>query len=86
MKANYEKRLEDGGQLTLYESEVRAKSKEREAVHDFTRDLACSGLPLNQADTYSGRVFRKYCPAARTMPCSWQKYLPEVHEQHELYQ
>ena len=29
MKANYEKRLQEGKQLTLYESEVRVRSKER---------------------------------------------------------
>jgi hypothetical protein len=88
MNANYERRLEEGRQLTLYESEIRAKSKEREAetvAHDFTRALAYSGLPLVQADGYVGKVFRKYCPAARTMPSGRQlarKYLTEIYEQH----
>ena len=88
MKANYEKRLQEGKQLTLYESEVRVRSKEREAetvAHDFTRALLYSGLSLNKADGYMGKLFRKYCPAARTMPGSRQlsrKYLPEIYEQH----
>ena len=38
MKENYKERQQEGRQLTLFESEVRAKAKEQEAegaVHDF---------------------------------------------------
>ena len=88
MKTNYEKRTLAGKQLTLYESEVRVRAKEKEAesaAHDFTRALLYSGVPLNKADGYLGKLFRKYCPAGRTMPGSRQlsrKHLPEVYHQH----
>ena len=82
---NYEKRVLEGKQLTLYESEVRIRSKKLETVaHDFTRALIYSGVPLNKADGYLRKLFRKYCPAARTMPGSRQlpqKYLPDIYEQ-----
>ena len=62
MKINYEKRVLEGKQLTLYESEVRIRSKKEEAetvAHDFTRALIYSGVPLNKADGYLGKLFRK---------------------------
>ena len=80
--------MKAGKQLTLYESEVCVKAKQAEAesvVHDFTRAIIYSGLPLHQADTYIGKVLRKYCPAARTMPGARQmreKYLPEIFATH----
>ena len=54
-------------------------------AHDFTCALVYSGVSLNKADWHVEKVFRKHCPAARTMPCSQQlsqKYLPEICEQH----
>ena len=43
-------------------------------------------ISLNQADGFIGKLFKKYCPAARTMPCARQlegKYLPDVYSQHK---
>uniref|UniRef100_A0A1X7U6P4 DUF4371 domain-containing protein n=1 Tax=Amphimedon queenslandica TaxID=400682 RepID=A0A1X7U6P4_AMPQE len=40
---------------------------------------------LHQADGHIGKVFRKYCPAAKTMSGARQiasKYLPEIFESH----
>ena len=78
----------DGKQLTIYESEVRARAKETEAesvAHDFTCAVVYSGLPLYQADTFIGKVLRKYCPAASTIPAAHQlthKYLPKIYDKH----
>lgn len=62
-------------QISLFETVVRKKGKEREAegaIHDFVRALCYSAISLNQADGFLGKVFKKYCPAARTMPCRRQ--------------
>lgn len=89
LKADYNKRTEKKKQVSLYESMVREKEKEREcegAIHDFVRALCYSATSLNQADCFMGKVFKKYCPAARTMPCGRQleaKYLPEVYRKHK---
>ena len=68
MKPNYEKRLHEGKQLTLYESEELDQRKEKlKQWHMISRALLYSGLPINKADGYIGKVFCKYCPATRTM-------------------
>lgn len=56
-------------------------------IHDFTCAMIYSGLPLNLADGFIGNVFRKYCPAAKTIPGIHQiacKYLPEVFKSHMM--
>ena len=68
---------------------VRQKEKEKkgeEAIHDFVRALSYSAISLNPADGFVGKVFKKCCPAAHTIPCGRQlegKYLPEVYSQHK---
>ena len=75
-------------QLTLYDSEVRSKMREREhegAVYDFVRAMSYSGVPLSQANTFLGQFVKKYCPALRSMPGHVQlsnKYLLEVYKEH----
>ena len=86
LKADYNTRKR---QDSLYESMVRKKEKEKEcegAIHDFVRALCYSATSLNQANSFMGKVFKKYCPAARTMPCGRQleaKYLPKVYRKHK---
>ena len=49
MKVNYEKRVLEEKQLTLYDSEVRIRSKKEEAetvARDFTRALIYSGVRI----------------------------------------
>lgn len=89
LKENYLKRMADGKQqLTLYDSEVRSKMREREhegAVYDFVRAMSYSGVPLFQANTFLGQFVKKYCPALRSMPGHVQlsnKYLVEVYKEH----
>ena len=88
LKEGYKERS-DKKQVSLYESVVRQKEKEKEAegaIHDFVRALCYSAISLNQADSYLGKLFKKYCQAARTMPGRRQleaKYLPEVYAHHK---
>ena len=64
---------------------MRQKDKDKDgegAIHDFVRALRYSAISLNQADGFIGKLFKKYCSAARTMPCARQlegKYLPDVY-------
>ena len=82
--ARHKKLKDSNKQLTIYETEVRQRQKEKEAesaYHDFVRALSYSAISLNHADGFIGKLFKKYCPAAR-----WQleqKYLPEVYAQHK---
>ena len=58
-------------QLTLYDSEVRSKAREKEhdgAVYDFVRALSFSGIPFSQASSFLGQFVKKYCPTLRSMP------------------
>ena len=88
LKQNYLKRVQEGKQLTLFETEIRAKSKEKEAegaIHDLVRALSFSAIPITQLDTFLGLYLRKYCPALRSMPKSQQvanKYLVDVYNEH----
>ena len=71
LKENYKKRKDTNMQLTLFETEVRQRKKEKEAesaTHDFVRALSYSAISLNHADGFVGKLFKKYCPAARCMP------------------
>ena len=85
LKENFKKRKDSNKQLTLFKTEVRQRQKEREAesaTHDFVRALSYSAISLNHADGFVGKLFKKYCPAARCMPTRRQleqKYLPEVY-------
>ena len=66
LKENYLKRMAEGKQLTLYDSEVGAKAREKEAVgaiYDLVRALSFSAVPLSQADSFLGQYLKKYCPA-----------------------
>ena len=89
LKESDKERSEKKKQVSLYESVVRQKEKEKEAegaIHDFVRALSYSAISINQADSFLGKVFKKYCPAARTMPGRRQlegKYLPEVYAYHK---
>lgn len=89
LKENWKKRKDSNKQLTLFETEVRQRQKEKEAEsasHDFVRALSYSAISLNHADGFIGKLFKKYCPAARCMPTRRQleqKYLPEVYAQHK---
>jgi hypothetical protein len=89
LKENYKKRIDANKQLTLFETEVRQRKKEKEAesaTHDFVRALSYSAISLNHADGFLGKLFKRYCPAARCMPTRRQleqKYLPEVYAQHK---
>ena len=89
LKENFKKRKDSNKQLTLFETEVRQRQKEREAesaTHDFVRALSYSAISLNHADGFVGKLFKKYCPAARCMPTRRQleqKYLPEVYARHK---
>uniref|UniRef100_A0A1X7UCT4 Uncharacterized protein n=1 Tax=Amphimedon queenslandica TaxID=400682 RepID=A0A1X7UCT4_AMPQE len=71
LKESYKERSDKKNQVSLYESVVRQKEKEKEAegaIHDSVRALCYSAVSLNQADGYLGKLFKKYCQAARTMP------------------
>ena len=72
MKENYVKRMaEVKQQLTLYDSEVRSKAREKEhegAVYDFIRALSFSGISFYQASSFLGQFLKKYCPALQSMP------------------
>ena len=89
MKENFRKQKDSNKQLTIYETEVRQRQKEKEAesaYHDFVQALSYSAISLNHADGFIGKLFKKYCPAGRCMPARWQleqKYLPEVYAQHK---
>ena len=90
-KERWHKRDKAKRQISLFESEVRQKQKEAEAetvIHDFVRALTFSAVSIHQGDGYIGKVFKKYCQAARTMPTRRQlemKYLPEVYSQHKKF-
>ena len=78
-------------QLTLYDSEVRSKMREKErkgAIYDFVRAMFFSAIPLTQASTFLGQFIMKYCSALRSMP-GYQRlssnYLVEVYQDHMLY-
>lgn len=71
LKESDKERLEKKKQVSLYETIVRQKDREKEAegaIHDFVRALSYSAISINQADSFLGKLFKKYCPAARTMP------------------
>jgi hypothetical protein len=58
-------------QLTLADTQERNKEKENEregAIYDFVRSLLYSGKSLFTADGPIGENYRKWVPAARTMP------------------
>ena len=84
LKQNYLKRVAEGKQLTLYDSEVRAKTREKvieREIHDFVHALSFSAIPLTQADTFLGQSLKKYSPALRSTPKYQQlanKYQVEV--------
>ena len=89
LKENYVKRMAEGKQqLTLYDSEVRSKAREKQhegAVYDFVRALSFSGISFYQASSFLGQFVKKYCPALRSMPGHIQlssKYLVKVYQEH----
>ncbi len=89
MKVNYEKRIAEGKQqLTMYDAEVRSKTREKEhqgAIYDFVHAMTFCGLQMTQADSFLGDFVKKYSPALRSMPGSQQlsnKYLKEVYDDH----
>lgn len=73
-------------QGSLDECIPRARSNKQDAgdiSHEFCRALCHAGIPLHQADGPLGDLFRRKCPAVRTMPSSdqlYRKYLPGVFE------
>ena len=71
LKKNYEARNAEGKQqLTLYDTEVRSKLREKEqegAIYDFVRAFSYSGVALSQADSFIGDFVKKYCSKLRKL-------------------
>uniref|UniRef100_A0A1X7TIJ3 DUF4371 domain-containing protein n=1 Tax=Amphimedon queenslandica TaxID=400682 RepID=A0A1X7TIJ3_AMPQE len=59
--------------------------KRWKAAHFIRKRGTTQSSSLHQADVHIGKLFRNYCPAAKTMPGACQiasKYLPEIFESH----
>lgn len=88
LKESQLKRQESGKQLTLAETICRSKEKEKNAegfIHDFVRAACFDAIPLMKADTYLGKLMKKYVSSAKALPQAKHirvKYLPEVYESH----
>jgi hypothetical protein len=88
LKESQLKRQESGKQLTLAETVCRSKEREKTAegfIHDFVRAACFDAIPLLKADTYLGKLMKKYVPSAKSLPQAHQirdKYLPEVYDSH----
>ncbi|KAG0435007.1 hypothetical protein HPB47_018737, partial [Ixodes persulcatus] len=73
-------------QPSLHSSMTRAVDKRKEGndiAHEFCRALCQAAIPLHLTDGPLGDLFRRRCPAARTMPTSsqmYKKYLPDVYQ------
>jgi hypothetical protein len=75
-------------QLTIAETIVRVKEREEKsesAIHDFVYALVLSAEPIYKANGALGQVFKKWVPAARTMPDQRNlrtNYLPNLFNNH----
>jgi len=83
-KSEENDRIKKSKQLTIAETTVRLKEKEAKsdtAIHDFLYGLILSAEPIRKADGSLGAMFKKWVPAARTMPNSKnlrKTYLPNL--------
>lgn len=57
--------------MKIAEAIVRVKEREEKsesAIHDFVYALILSAEPINKANGALGQMFKKWVPAAQTMP------------------
>jgi hypothetical protein len=84
LKTQENDRQKNGKQLTISETFVNFREKEKQgesACHDFVYALALSASPINKSMGPLGKVFRKWVPSARNMPSNVtlrSDYLPKV--------